>query len=278
MNHPTYPNLKQSSLLLIFLFTFTILYLFLTLTLPQLVGFQLPLLYVSIVSALAPIACLLPLIIIISKKSGVQVKWPIKLPKIHIIFLLVILSVAIIVITRPFINSKEYLRCLINGELKLVVYNFMKFDWNILIKLIGAVLITPIFEEIVFRKQILGLLLKKYTPFVAIVLSSILFTAGHFRFNEIGILLVWGLLFGIVYFLTNSIETSILLHSIGNFFNFFIKHEFVEITGLLLFKYILLMAGSLLIILLIIKYLKRYGMAKTINSTEITDASLPAGG
>lgn len=243
---------------------------------PQLFGFQLPLLYISFISAIAPIAWL-PVILYVSKKSNVQLKRQVTIPDIGIIFLLALLSVSILIISRPLSNPIEYLSNLFNGKLKLVVFHLTEFDWNILIKFIGAVLIAPIFEEIFFRKQILGLLLRKYSPIFSISLSSIFFSVGHFRINEIGILLIWGLLLGTIYYKTKAIEVTILLHSFGNISNFFIKNEFIDITRLQLLKYVSMMLISALVIILIIKYLNHYGIARKLNDPDIPDASLPAG-
>ena len=126
-------------------------------------------------------------------------------------------------------------------------------------------------------KQILGLLLKKYSPFIAIVLSSMAFAVGHLRFNDIGCLFIWGFLLGFVYYQTNSIEVSILLHSFWNFSGLFIESKFIDIAAVLIIKYVILMAVSAIVIILILKYLNRYGVAKKINDAEAHSASLTAG-
>jgi membrane protease YdiL (CAAX protease family) len=96
----------------------------------------------------------------------------------------------------------------------------------------------------------------------------LLFAFVHLRFVNIGALFVWGLLFCFVYYKTNSIECSILLHSIINGFGFFIKHDFIEITGMHFFKFIITMVICLIIIYLIISYINRNYRIKKDASTD----------
>ncbi len=271
MNHTSYPNLRQSLLLILFFLLSFALYFFLTGTVPQLFGYRPSLFYMSLVISLASPVATFPLIFYISKKSGIQLKWMVRLPNYRLVFLLAILAVFSIIITSPLTNPKEYFNNLLEDKLKLVVFTRTEFDLYITIKFISAILFAPLFEEILFRKQILGLLLKRYSPFISIVLSSILFAAGHLRFNDVGTLFIWGLLLGIVYYKTNSIEASILFHSFISFFTFFIKKEFGDITGLLLFKYVSMMVVSLITIIFIIKYIGRFRIVKIHNQENSPD-------
>jgi membrane protease YdiL (CAAX protease family) len=132
-----------------------------------------------------------------------------------------------------------------------------KFDLLIVIKFIFIVFIAPIFEEIFWRKQIFGLLLKKYSPVMAIVLSSVLFACGHLRVFDFGSLFIWGLLYCFVYYKSNSIEFSILLHSISNGVSFFVKRVFID-NELQFFKYTMIMVISAIVAYLVIAYLKRH--------------------
>jgi len=240
---------------------------------PQLLGFDLPDLYVSVVFSLASPIATLPLIIYFSRKSRVQLKWQVKLPGIQIIFLLALLAVFVKIFTTPLNNPMEYFNNLIDRRLKLIDLNIPEFDLKMTIKLISYVLITPVFEEIFWRKQIMGQLLKKYPPVMAIVLSSILFAIGHLRIIDFVTLFIWGLLLGFVYYRTNSIEASILLHSFALSSSLFSKHEFIDITGPLLFKYASAMTVSVIAIVLIIKYLGRYRTVNKINGAETSIVS-----
>jgi len=210
--------------------------------------------------AASPI-CTIPLIIYVSRKSGIPVKWKVKLPHIYFVLLLVLLAISTIIITQPFIYPIEYFSNLIEGRFRFIDFVMPKFNLLIVTKFIFIVFIAPIFEEIFWRKQIFGLLLKKYSPAMAIVLSSVLFACGHLRIYDIGSLFIWGLLFCFVYYKSNSIEFSILLHSISNVSSFFIIRVFID-NELQFFKYALIMIISAIVTYLVISYFGRHKSQK----------------
>ena len=265
MNQNTFPNIRQGILLILLYFLPSGLFLFLTLTVPQLFGFQLHVVYLTINSIIAATAGLLPIILFINKKSGVKFKWSVTLPNIVTVILLILLASSTIIITSPFNDPKEYINNLSAKRILIIYFQLTEIDFNKVILFIGTVLIAPIFEEILFRKQILGLLLQKNSPVVSIIISSVLFSIVHLRINDMIPLFIWGLLFGIIYYQTESIELSILLHSLSNLSTFIIRHKFVEITGILVLKYILIMLGSVIVIFLIIRYFGSGNFNKNIS-------------
>ena len=95
---------------------------------------------------------------------------------------------------------------------------------------VGAVLLGPILEEIIFRGVILRGLLTKYSPKYAIVFSAIIFGLIHGKPLQIWGAFIIGLILGYVYYKTKSIGTTILLHSFVNLI--------VLIKSYLLFKYV----------------------------------------
>jgi membrane protease YdiL (CAAX protease family) len=82
---------------------------------------------------------------------------------------------------------------------------------------IGAILLGPILEELVFRGTILNGMLENYTPRKAILLSAIIFGLVHGRPIQIVPAFFWGLLFGYTFYKTRSIILVILLHITVNF-------------------------------------------------------------
>lgn len=262
MNLSLYPNRKQSLLLVFYFFSSFAVFFFVTGALPQIVGWQLSKSYINFIFTVASPICTIPLIIYVSKKSGIPVKWKVKLPSIRLVFFLILLSISVLIIIYPFSNPMDYLNNLIDGRLKILVFEINKLNLNLVIRFICVALIVPIFEEIFWRKQIFGLLLKKYSPVMSIVLSSVLFACGHGRLNDIGMLFIWGLLFGIVYYKTNSIENSILIHSFVNIFLFVTKDEYIDNTAPHLFYYITIVAVSAIVIYLVITYLEKPRLIK----------------
>lgn len=95
---------------------------------------------------------------------------------------------------------------------------------------VGAVLLGPILEEIIFRGVILKGLLTRYSPKYAIVFSAIIFGLIHGKPLQIWGAFIIGLILGYVYYKTKSIGTTILLHSFSNLI--------VSIKSYLLFKYV----------------------------------------
>lgn len=82
--------------------------------------------------------------------------------------------------------------------------------------IIGVVIIAPILEEIVFRGILLNGLLARYSPKYAIILSAVIFGLIHGKPLQIWGAFIMGLILGWIYFKTQSIGTTILLHSFLN--------------------------------------------------------------
>lgn len=112
---------------------------------------------------------------------------------------------------------------LINAPLiNLITVFFSPHSENIvhhhgIIYFIGAILIGPILEELVFRGTFLTGMLEKYTPQKAIILTSLLFALVHLQPFQIVPAFFWGLLFGYTFYKTRSIVLVILLHMTVNF-------------------------------------------------------------
>jgi len=82
------------------------------------------------------------------------------------------------------------------------------------------VVAAPILEEILFRGIILDGFLKNYKPFNAILVSGFLFALIHGNLIQgIGALAL-GAFFGWIYWKTNSIAPSIILHAVNNCLGF----------------------------------------------------------
>ncbi len=104
---------------------------------------------------------------------------------------------------------------------------------SIIMIAIGA----PIFEEIVFRGIFLkGMLNYNISPKYAILISAFLFGFVHFNPWQFVGAFIFGCFFGYVYYKTQSLLTTMLLHCINNslgiiFFFEFGNTDFNEISG-----------------------------------------------
>lgn len=79
-----------------------------------------------------------------------------------------------------------------------------------------AVILAPIFEELVFRGLILDGLLKKYSPALAIGISALLFGLIHGNPPQIFTGIVLGSFIGWIYYKTKRIELAVFLHFVNN--------------------------------------------------------------
>jgi len=275
---PDYPDLKQSLLLVGFYFVFGIIF-YIVATIPvlfgSLIGWNFSLItYLDFLRSVDSPFIFIPLIIYVSMKSGISFKWELKSPGIRLILLLVLLTISVRIIVQPLINPVDYFNTLIGGRVRLFDFNLPEFNFYWVINSIFIVLIVPIYEEIFFRKQILGLLLKKYSPAVAIILGSALFACAHLRINDIGALFISGLLYSFVYYKTKSLEASILLHSLTNLTGRFKQgYEYIEINGMHFFKFIGAMVIFAIIIYLIISYINGYAEGSKDLGAIDSDAS-----
>jgi hypothetical protein len=148
------------------------------------------------------------------------------------------------------------------GRFKLLRFNVPEFNPLMVTKLIVLVTIVPVLEEIFWRKQLFGLFLKKYSPVMAMVLSSALFACAHFQTGIIGVIFIWGLLLSFVYYITNSLKLSIVLHSIINLSAPFIEHRYIAFNGLRLNDSITLIIISSIVLYLAIQYLLQNRLVK----------------
>ena len=81
---------------------------------------------------------------------------------------------------------------------------------------LGAILLAPLFEELIFRGIILKGFLTKYTPAISIILSGVLFCAIHGQPILLFGALYFGILSGWIYYKTESLGLCILLHFLSN--------------------------------------------------------------
>ena len=87
---------------------------------------------------------------------------------------------------------------------------------GLLLNLLVIALIPAIGEELTFRGVLQQGLMRKMNPHVAIVLSAAIFSFIHFQFYGFLPRMFLGLLLGYMFYITNSLWTSILMHFVNN--------------------------------------------------------------
>jgi membrane protease YdiL (CAAX protease family) len=99
--------------------------------------------------------------------------------------------------------------------------NFVEEEFDMILRdrygyfVIG--LLAPLAEELVFRGAIMRSLLKwNSRPWVAILISAVLFSAAHMNPAQIPHTLLIGLLLGWMYYRTDSIVPGVVFHWVNN--------------------------------------------------------------
>lgn len=88
------------------------------------------------------------------------------------------------------------------------------------ISFLTMVIIAPILEELIFRGFILDGLLKRYSPFKSILVSSLIFGLAHFNPWQFVTGFLGGLFIGWVYLHTRSLTIAIIMHASNNLLGF----------------------------------------------------------
>jgi len=90
-------------------------------------------------------------------------------------------------------------------------FNYETYDY------LRIIFLVPILEELFYRYILQNRLNKIFSPFIAILLSSILFSIGHFNLENFSMFLIAGVLLGYSYHYTKNISIAIYTHILINF-------------------------------------------------------------
>jgi uncharacterized protein len=99
----------------------------------------------------------------------------------------------------------------------LMAMTHMRSIWDLLLAIVAIAVVPAIVEELYFR----GTLQKTITdwsgkPFVAIVITAILFSAFHFSYFGFLSRMSLGIVLGLIYYYTKTIWLPILMHFVNN--------------------------------------------------------------
>ena len=105
-------------------------------------------------------------------------------------------------------------------------FDLLQSGW---LGIICVAILGPILEELLFRGAITKVLLKKYNPVVAILISGLIF--GIFHMNPaqvvgatlIGFILAW------IYYKTHSLIPCILIHIMNNSLSVYLALKFPDV-------------------------------------------------
>lgn len=102
-------------------------------------------------------------------------------------------------------------------EKQVMIFANMKTFGDYFLSMIMIAILPAIFEELLFRGALQKLLIDWFkTPHIAILVTSILFSAIHFSFYGFLPRMILGMVLGYLYFFGKSIWLNILMHFINN--------------------------------------------------------------
>lgn len=133
----------------------------------------------------------------------------------------------------------------------------------------------PILEELLFRGAITKVLLKKYSPVKAILISGLIF--GIFHINPVQVVgaCLSGFLFAWLYYRTGSLIACILIHILNNSLSVYLNLNYpdVDTTAQLLEEptYMICLVVAVGLFLFSLKKLNEYKL----SDTDITTTTIP---
>lgn len=267
MEDKVYPNFLQGFILTICLVLILVASYALE-SIPLHLNIKVPDFYVSTASAFS-FFLYIPIIFYALKKSKINIIENLRFPNIRFCGMLVLLAISLRILTFPLSTPIEFSHFFLNGRLEYFNFKPLVFDINFIIKFIQGVILAPVFEEIFFRGILLQQFLKRYSPPKAILLSGLLFVFIHCRLLDAGDLIVYGIIFGYVFYKTNSIVASILVHSMGNLISQVTKNYVTPINDSSLLNLFFILSVCGLVIYLFVKTIDRIQSLKVNNEEKI---------
>ncbi|EMB38321.1 CPBP family intramembrane glutamic endopeptidase [Treponema denticola] len=176
-------------------------------------------------------------------------------------------------------NFFKYFNDILSGKKNITIYDILILEKSLRpcfepFMFIATVIISPIFEEILYRGLMYNKLKEISNAFIGVLISSILFALLHipkygFGINTFFLFLV-GILLAYCYEKSNNIYVPIFVHSINNFFIFLFKY--VYFYFLIVIYFIIFIAGIIIAIQEIKKHLKARKTFNLVQSASLSES------
>ena len=129
---------------------------------------------------------------------------------------IILSAIGLKILQEPFFEI--YKRVTTPNDFPLNIVNMnSELNFEFLIKAIPALIIAPLFEELIFRKIFIDKLSKIYTVKFSIIFSSLCFSLYHLpNFSNLIPTLILGLISGYLYLKSKNITISIIFHFLCN--------------------------------------------------------------
>ena len=132
---------------------------------------------------------------------------------------LILVAIGLGFVGQPFWDYDRLIEYFLHSNFEPYTSSFSGFSLHYAYTIIGTLIIAPIFEELFFRKLLFSKLLEKYDIYIAIIISSICFSAIHFETpGNLIPSFIFGVISCLIYLKTKKISYSILLHFINNLY------------------------------------------------------------
>lgn len=143
--------------------------------------------------------------------SKTNSKLQIKINRVYTILLLVLLFIPIIML----INALSF-HLLGNLSPQEIVTTIIEEDQISYSQIFSILVLSPLIEELYFRKILLEELFQQIGSLWSILISSLYFSIVHLNILSAPTLLVLGILLGIIFQTTKSVTSCIIVHALFN--------------------------------------------------------------
>lgn len=135
----------------------------------------------------------------------------------NILFYIVLIVVGLHLFNKPLWNIEEIWNYFNYSEQNTGITEPVKLDLYFLIRSISILFISPVLEELFFRKFLLSKLIERNTVLISVVFSGLLFSLIHIEIpSNLMPTFIFGIISGLIFIKTKSIAYSILLHFLYN--------------------------------------------------------------
>ena len=143
--------------------------------------------------------------------------------------------------------------------------------------LVLVVFAAPIFEEVLFRGRLYGLLRTKASPMVSVLLSSLMFGLMHLQLAVMLEGVLMGLLFSYAYLRSRSIFAPVILHMCNNALAYALKvlsygeRPLLELVDSRQYYLVIYVASAVIVVVsfaLMIRFMVRYNRRGTKSSDK----------
>jgi len=156
-----------------------------------------------------------PYIVYLIWKTKISIWNYFDLPDLVTLFRLIIVTVLLkFVILIPLMQVDVFYKLLMDSKIR--IYGTSIINETLFIVGTSKWILFPFIEEILYRGLILRQFLIRYSPTKAIILSSLIFSFAHLRYEDFAGIFVVGIVLGIFYYKTNSIFVSSISHCFLN--------------------------------------------------------------